>query len=124
VPVEDRTIDTDGLRRAVSGGSGWLQLADGLLDRLDPIGIHVVLPAGRISHDGDDLVLTELVLDTGDHDKPTRVRVPMPLKEFLSLPTAYDTIVRFQAVIAGAGDIVERWLAGDDDEGEGLDDDA
>lgn len=114
MPVEDRTIDTGGLRRAVAGGDGWLQLADGLIDRLDPLGVHVVLPAGKIAHDGDDLVLVELVLSTDDSDEPTRVRVPMPLDRFLSLPTAYATISRFQELVAATGDIVELWLANDD----------
>ena len=114
MPVEDRTIDTAGLRRAVAGGAGWLQLADGLLDRLDPLGVHVVLPAGKVAHDGDDLVLVELVLSTGDNEEPTRVRVPMPLDRFFSLPTAYDTITRFQELLAATGDIVELWLANKD----------
>lgn len=116
MPVEDRTIDTSALRRAVADGDGWLQLADGLLDRLDPLGVHVVLPAGKIAHDGDDLVLVELLLCTSDGsgEEPARVRVPMPLDRFLALPTAYVTIARFQELVAATGDVVELWLAHED----------
>jgi hypothetical protein len=54
VMLEDRVITTDQLADANAGLGTYLQIGAGVLARLDPVGLHVLVPRGPVpGGDGD-----------------------------------------------------------------------
>lgn len=109
--LEDRVVTTDALRR-LNGpdGGGWVQLGPGVLDRTDPLGLHVLVPAGTVADADIDLLCCHALLQVGAAS-PLAVRVLIPREHFLALPTAFEALYRVgQLMTAAALTGVDEWL--------------
>lgn len=113
--LEDRVITTDQLVEFNDGTTGWLQLGPGVLDRLDPLGFHVLVPSGHLRIADDDTVMSCMVeLQTLTLD-PLAVRVLVPHATFLELPSAFEVLSRIPEAVSA---MVTDWI------NDGCDDDA
>jgi hypothetical protein len=111
VLLEDRVITTDRLLSANDGSSGWLQLGPGILEQLDPLGFHVLVPSGHLhmADDENDVMTCIAELQAGSPD-PIKVRVLMPRDLYLALPRAFDVLARIPAVASGMVTDLEVWM--------------
>lgn len=109
--LEDRVVTTDQLCAINRSDHGWLQLGPGILDRLDPLGFHVLVPAGHLHLTEDDGVMSCIAqLQTGETDALS-VRVLVPHHAFIQLPRAFDVLSLLPAIAAAIATDVEDWLA-------------
>jgi hypothetical protein len=119
VLLEDRVITTDQLRAINGGEHGWLQVGSGILDRLDPLGFHILVPVGHLHITEDDTVMSCVAqLQTGT-SRQLAVRVLVPHDAFLRLPRAFDVLALVPAIGSVLVDDLEDWLdrsAVDDDD--------
>lgn len=109
--LEDRVVSTDQLRAINNDTSGWLQLGPGMLEQLDPLGLHVLIPSGHL-HISDEQAVMSCVaeLQTGSIE-PLKVRVLVPAQMFMRLPRAFDVLARVPAVAAAMAVDIEEWIA-------------
>lgn len=112
--LEDRVITTDQLRAVNAGTTGWLQLGPGVLDRLDPVGFHVLVPAGHLHVAEDDTLMACVIeLHTGTK-QPLKVRVLLPHEMFSKLPSAFEVLARIPAAATGMVAELEAWMTDDE----------
>lgn len=111
--LEDRVITTDQLVEFNDGTTGWLQLGPGVLDRLEPLGLHVLVPSGHLRIADDDTVMSCMAeLQTGTLE-PLTVRVLMPHATFMELPSAFEVLSRIPAAVSA---VVTDWITDDCDD--------
>lgn len=116
MPLEDRVATTSWLAEANRGTSGWAQLGPGILDRLDPLGLHVAVPAGHVHHDGEPLLLVRLLLEqAGVGTAPLEAPVVMPVNLFEQLPTAFQVLAQVRALLPGVVAQLDSRLGGTDE---------
>jgi hypothetical protein len=104
---EDRVVTTDALRAAAgdpAGNAGSLVISATLLDRLEPIALHVVVPAGHVHGPGETTLVCHLVLAAQDEPEPVRVRTLVTLDQYERLPTAFEALRAASTLIPGIGD--------------------
>jgi hypothetical protein len=120
VPLEDRVVTTDQLLAINGGDLGWLQLGPGILDRLDPLGFHVLVPEGHLHIAEADAVMACIAQLHTRTAGPMSVRVLVPHDVFARLPRAFDVLALVPAFGPVLVEDVEEWLerstAGDDDD--------
>lgn len=110
---EDRVITSDQLLAANAGSGGWCQLGPGVLQRLDPVGTHVVVAAGPVM-DGEEtsVIRCSARLRLAGERQPLDLQLLMPLDDFLRLPTTFDVLVVAADLAQGVASEVESWLQG------------
>ena len=98
--LEDRVATTSWLAEANRGTAGWAQLGPGILDRLDPLGLHVAVPAGHVHHEGEPLLLVHMLLHQADVGAAAlEASVVMPVELFEGLPTAFQVLAQVKALV-------------------------
>jgi hypothetical protein len=115
--LEDRVVTTDQLIRINGGAEGWLQLGPGVLSRLEPLGLHVLVPSGHLHTSEEDVLSCMAELQVGKQD-PLPVRVLLPLEMYEALPRAFDVLARIPATATGMVSELEEWIANDTTWGE------
>jgi hypothetical protein len=99
--VENRVITTDELALAnAQEWDGTLQLSAILIDRLEPLGLHIVIPVAALGEDGSMLTCM-LQLHTHDSDEVVSVLVTISAEFYSSLPTASKVIGAAMALVDG-----------------------
>lgn len=114
--LEDRVITTDQLRAVNAGTAGWLQLGPGVLDRLDPVGFHVLVPVGHLHVTEDHTLMSCIVELQTSAAEPLKVRVLLPHEVFTKLPSAFEVLARIPATATGMVTELEAWMIGGDGE--------
>lgn len=100
VQPEDRVVTSTWLAEINAGLSEWAQLGPGHLEALDPLGLHVAIPAGHVHHGDEEAVLfVRLLLHTTESTEPVTVPVMMPIEMFEALPTAFSVLARVAMLV-------------------------
>lgn len=108
--LEDRVASTSWLSQVNKGTAGWAQLGSGILDQLDPLGLHVALPAGHVQHGGEPLLLVHLLLHPADTSAaPLEASVVMPVDLFEQLPTAFGVLTQVSALLPTVVAELDSW---------------
>lgn len=91
--LEDRVITTDQLITANDDLGTFVQLGPGILRRLEPLGMHVLVPRGPLpAADVDPVLCCDALLRlVGEHD-PLVVQVLIRLDDFINLPGAFEVL--------------------------------
>ncbi len=118
MPLEDRVVTTDQLLHVNSAAEGWLQLEPGVLNRLEPLGFHVLAASGHLHTGEEECVLSCIAeLQVGKED-PLPVRVLLPVEMYEALPRAFDVLARIPSTATGMVNEVEEWISNDTTGGE------
>lgn len=99
---EDRVIVTDSLVAVAQdpdGNRGSLVVSSALLDRLDPTGVHVVVPSARTQIEDEPTLICHLVLAVRDQPEPVRVVAVITVDQYERLMTAFDALRVASALI-------------------------
>jgi hypothetical protein len=122
--LEDRVVTTDALRTAANapdGNAGSLVISAALLDRLEPTGLHVVIPGANVRGPDEPTLVCELVLAARGESEPVRVRILVILDDYERLVTAFEALRAASGLIPGiAESIPSPFAATDDSPGEGM----
>jgi hypothetical protein len=118
--LQDRVITTDQLLHLNSGTHGWLQLGPGILDRLEPLAYHVLVPC-CLHWEETILCVAELQLRG---ETARRVEVLVPVEMYEALPRAFEVLNRIPELAAGMVAKIEEWLTDETTTAGGADDTA
>lgn len=90
---EDRVITTEQLVEANDGEEIYLQLGAGLLRRLDPLGLHILVPTGPLpGTEADRVLCCQAQLRVVGGEEPLVVPTMVGIDHFLTLPTAFEAL--------------------------------
>jgi hypothetical protein len=89
---EDRVVSTEALRRMSAESDGELVVGAGLLDTLDPDGLHVLVPTGHVHGPGEPTLRCCVQLATVGTDEPVEAEVLVAAETFEHLPTAFKVL--------------------------------
>ena len=110
---EDRVVTSTWLAEANAGDSEWAQLGPGHLEALDPLGLHVAIPAGHVHHGDDEaLLFVRLFLHTTESADPVTVPVVMPIEMFEALPTTFSVLAPCATLVPSTVDDLDLRLCG------------
>jgi hypothetical protein len=110
--LEDRVITTEQLVAANSGDEIHLQLGAGLLRRLDPLGVHVLVPAGPLPGEAEPVICCQAHLRVAGEDEPLVVPTMITIDDFVTLPTAFEALGIAATLVPAMVSEIEVWAAG------------
>jgi hypothetical protein len=101
-----------------AGTDGWLQLGPGLLNQLEPLAFHVLVPC--CLH-WEETILCDAELQLrGETARQIEVLVPVEMYE--ALPRAFEVLNRIPEMAAGVVAEIEAWLVDETTTAGGADD--
>lgn len=90
--LEDRVITTDQLADANAGIGPYLQIGAGVLQRLDPVGLHVLVPRGPVPASEGEVLCCDAQLRLAGETEPLTVPVLVAVDVFVELPTTFEAL--------------------------------
>lgn len=105
-------VTTDVLRRMHKERDAELLVPSGLVDVLDPLGLHVLVPNGHIHGEGEHRITCAAQLAVAESAEPTVVGVVVAVETFESLPPTFTVLRAAAALVPACVATVDEELAG------------
>lgn len=110
--LEDRVITTEQLVAANSGDEIYLQLGVGNLRRLDPLGLHVLVPSRPLHGEAEPVLCCEAQLRVVGEDEPLVVPMLMKIDDLVTLPTAFEALGIAATLVPTMVSEIDIWAPG------------
>jgi len=109
--TEDRVATTEVFRSMHAANEGELLVAGALVEKLDPGGLHVLVPCGHVHGRGEGRLVCAAQLALTGEPTATEVDVVVSVETFEQLPTTFDVLRTATLLVPSTVDAVDSELA-------------